>query len=54
LKHWHPYIGSLLCEFYKLRVEIESLTVELTPEVLEVLAGSTRNIKEAAGLGDRV
>jgi hypothetical protein len=48
----HPYTGSLLCEFHKLRVEIESLTVELAPEVFKVLAGSTRNIKEAPGLTD--
>ena len=48
----HPYTGSLLCKLYKLRVEIESLTVELVPEVFEVLARSARNIKEAPGLGD--
>ncbi len=53
--HWstvHAYTGSLLCDFYQLSVEIESLAVELTPEVFEVFAGSTRNIKEAPGLRD--
>ena len=48
----HPYTGSLLCEFHKLRVEIESLAVKLTLEVFEVLAGSACNIKEAPGLRD--
>ncbi len=36
----------------QLRVEIESLAVELAPEVFEVLAGSARNIKETPGLRD--
>lgn len=48
----HPYTSSLLCDLDKLRVEIESLTVELAPEVFEVLACSARNIKEARGLRD--
>jgi len=48
----HPYTGSLLCDFYQLKVEIESLAFELVHEVLEVFAGSTRNIKEAPRLRD--
>jgi hypothetical protein len=42
--------GSSLGELHKLRVEIESLAIEIPLEVFEVLARSARDIEKAFGL----